>query len=118
MNEDQSTIMADRQEIEEMLSAKTKARAKEYRSCQEFSTSFRPSYLLNHFRNLQQVGWQMFSYRDTSCIDDHISFLNKSSLFQNFSQVSDNIIHAFFFSIMKCTNTPAQAELVNQGFFF
>ena len=59
----------------------------------------------------------MFFHRNTAGINNNISFFYKPSLFQNLCEVGYDIIHTFFFRIVKCTHAPAEAELVDQRFF-
>ena len=56
-------------------------------------------------------------YRCATRIDDNIPWFNKTSLPKDIDLVIDNFIQAFLFIIEKSTDSPTQAQLIDQLLF-
>ena len=50
-------------------------------------------------------------------VDDDVAAFDKSPFTQDGMLVVNDIVHAFFFGVMKRPDTPAEAELIDQAFF-
>ena len=82
-------------------------------------TCFRQAFFfLFHFYNLDHICWQVQMNRCTAGTHDDIARSDKTSFFQDLNLVKEYIIQTFFFIIKESTHTPAEAQLINQGFFF
>ena len=75
-------------------------------------------FFLFHFYNLDHIGGKVQVNRCTAGTNDYIARSDKTSFFQDFNLIKENIIQTFFFIIKESPYAPAKAQLINKGLFF